>query len=173
MFTKADIEKYFNAEKTESLAIIIIGIVAIILALIFLFYLKTNWHKGFAMPFIIAGLLHLTAGYTVYKKCDEGRKRNVYAYDMNPGQLKNNELPRMEKMHINFSVFKFVEIAIFLLGIGLFFYFRYDADKAFWAGFGIALAIEAAITFGFNFIGDKSAKQYTNGLQSFVEKIRQ
>jgi len=75
MFTKADIEKYFISEKSASFAIVIIGVVAIVLALVFFFYLKTNWYKGVAIPFIIIGLLHVTAGYTVYKSCDEGRKK--------------------------------------------------------------------------------------------------
>jgi len=168
MFTKADIEKYFIAEKSASFAFVIIGVVAIVLALVFFFYLKTNWYKGVAIPFIIIGLLHVTAAYTVYKNCDEGRKKNVYAYDMNPDQLKNNELPRMEKVRNNFKIFKALEVALLLLGINLFFYFRHNADNTFWAGFGVALAIEAAITFGFDFTGDKNATKYTNGLQSFI-----
>ena len=36
MFTKTDIEKYFNAEKNESLLFIILGIIAIVLALVFI-----------------------------------------------------------------------------------------------------------------------------------------
>lgn len=102
MFTKADIEKYFNAEKSESLLFIIIGIAAVGLALLFYFYLKSNWHKGFAIPLLVIGLLHVIAGTTVYKRCDEDRKRNVYAYDMNPGELKDKELPRMKKVNRNF-----------------------------------------------------------------------
>jgi len=89
---------------------------------------------------------------------------------MNPDQLKNNELSRMEKVRNNLKFFKALEVVSLLLGIGLFFYFRHNADNTFWAGFGVALVIEAAITFGFNFIGDKNAAQYTTGLQSFIEK---
>lgn len=40
MFTKAVIEKYFNAEKQESLLFIILGVAAIIAGLFFLFVLK-------------------------------------------------------------------------------------------------------------------------------------
>ena len=42
MFTTADKEKYFNAEKQESLLFVIIGIAAIITAIIFLFFIKTT-----------------------------------------------------------------------------------------------------------------------------------
>jgi hypothetical protein len=172
MFTKADIERYFNAEKNESLLFIIIGITAILLAFVFFFYLKTNWHKGFAIPLLIVGLLHFVVGYTVYKRSDEDRKRNVYAYDMNPGELRNNEIPRMEKVNKNFAVYRYIEITLLLLGIGLFFYFRQNTDKSFWVGMGIALAIEAAISLGADFFAEKRAVVYTNGVQSYLDQLK-
>jgi hypothetical protein len=172
MFTKADIEKYFNAEKNESLLFIIIGIAAILLALIFFFYLKTNWHKGFAIPFVIVGLMQLTIGFTVYKRCDAERKRNVYAYDMNPGELKTNEIPRMQKVNTNFVIYRFTEIALLLAGAGIFFYFRNHTEKSFWVGLGMALAIEAAISLGADFIAEKRAHQYTTGLQTYLDQLK-
>lgn len=172
MFTKADIEKYFDAEKSESLLFIIIGITAILLALIFFFYLKTNWHKGFAIPFLVVGLMHLTVGLTVYKRCDADRKRNVYAYDMNPGDLKTNEIPRMQKVNANFVIYRFTEIALLLAGAGIFFYFRNYTEKSFWAGLGMALAIEAAISLGADFIAEKRAHQYTTGLQTYLDQLK-
>jgi drug/metabolite transporter (DMT)-like permease len=172
MFTKADIEKYFNAEKSESLLFIVIGITAILLALIFFLYLKTNWHKGFAIPFLIVGLMHLAVGYTVYKRCDADRKRNVYAYDMTPGDFKTSEIPRMEKVKSNFVVYRFTEIALLLAGAALFFYFRNNTGKSFWAGFGMALAIEAAISLGADFIAEKRAHQYITGIQTYLDQLK-
>ena len=48
MLTKADIEKYFIAEKHESLVFLVIGIAVIILALIFYFTAKTQIYRGAA-----------------------------------------------------------------------------------------------------------------------------
>ena len=42
MFTNVEIEKYFNAEKTESFLFSGIGIVGIVLALLFFFYFKNS-----------------------------------------------------------------------------------------------------------------------------------
>jgi succinate dehydrogenase hydrophobic anchor subunit len=170
MFTKADIEKYFNAEKNESLLFIIAGITAIVLALLFFFYLKTNWHKGFAVPFLIIGLLQLVVGYTVYNRSDEDRKRNVYAYDMNPGELKEKELPRMQVVMKNFIIYRYTEIALALIGIGLLFYFKDNPDKIFWKGFGIALTILALLTLSADFFAEKRGSLYTEGIKSFVNK---
>ena len=55
MLTKADIEKYFIAEKQESLVFLVIGIAAILLALIFYFAVKTQVFRGAAMPLLVLG----------------------------------------------------------------------------------------------------------------------
>ena len=68
MFSKTDIEKYFLAEKQESLLFIVIGIIGIILAVVFFFGLKTNFYKGAAVPLLTIGLLMGVAGYTVYAR---------------------------------------------------------------------------------------------------------
>ena len=88
MFNKADIEKYFNAEKGESFIFMAIGIIGIIAAIIFFFVLKTNFYKGAAVPLVLVGLLLGVVGFTVYRSSDKQRVDNVYAYDMNPGALK-------------------------------------------------------------------------------------
>ena len=50
MLSKADIEKYFIAEKQESLVFLVIGMAAILLALIFYFTVKTQVYRGAAIP---------------------------------------------------------------------------------------------------------------------------
>ncbi len=93
MFSKTDIEKYFIAEKQESILFLLIGIAAVAVSLIFFFALKTGFYKGAAIPLVVVGLLGIV-GYSVYKRSDGNRIRNVYAHDMNPSELKQKELPR-------------------------------------------------------------------------------
>ena len=62
MLTKADIEKYFMAEKHESLLFLVVGLAAILLALIFYFSIKTPIYRGAAIPLIIFGLIQAIAG---------------------------------------------------------------------------------------------------------------
>ena len=64
MFTKADIEKYFVAEKHESLLFLIVGLAAVLLALIFYFGVKTQIGRGAAIPLLIFGLIQAAVGYT-------------------------------------------------------------------------------------------------------------
>lgn len=171
MFTKTDIEKYFTAEKSESMLFIIMGAAAIIIALVFFFFLKTNWYRGAAIPFLLVGIMHLLVGYTVFKRSDADRLQNVYAYDMDPSSLKTKEIPRMEKVNKNFVLYRYAEIILLLAGIGLFFYFRNDSTKTFWVGLGLALAIEAAVSLGADYFAESRAKVYTNGLKAFTEKF--
>ena len=116
MFTKTDIEKYFNAEKRESWLFMAIGIAGIITAIVFFFFLKTNFCKGAAIPLLLVGLLLGVVGYSVYQRSDEDRKRNVYAYDMNPAELKEKELPRMKTVMKNFVLYRWVEIVLLIIG---------------------------------------------------------
>ena len=170
MFSKQDIEKYFLAEKQLGLLFIIIGAVAIVLAIVFFFLLKTSFYKGAAMPLLVIGLIQLIAGANVYKRSDNDRIRNVYAYDMNPGQLKNEELPRMKTVVRNFAVAKWTEIGLAAAGLILVFYYRSNADKAFWYGLGLTLTILVLITYMADYQAEKRAEQYMKGIESFIEK---
>jgi hypothetical protein len=171
MFTKADIEKYFNAEKSESLLFLIIGIAAIIAAVTCYFFLKTNFYKGMAVPFITIGLLLGIVGYTVYARSDNDRIRNAYAYDMNPSELKNKEIPRMEKVIKNFVLYRYTEIILALTGIILFVYYKTDSEKTFWKGLGLSLALMALVALAADYFAEKRARQYADGLKNWIENI--
>lgn len=170
MFTTSDIEKYFNGEKQESLLFIAIGVAGIITAIIFFFVCKTNFYKGAAIPLLLIGLLLGIVGFSVYKRSDNDRIKNVYAYGMNPSGLKHNEIPRMTTVMKNFVVYRYIEIALCLLGIILFFYFKDNADKLFWKGFGLTLAIMALLALTADYFAEKRGALYFTGLQSFAEQ---
>lgn len=170
MFNKADIEKYFVAEKQESLLFLCIGIAALILAVIFFFALKTAFYKGAALPLLLIGIIQIIVGYTVYTRSDSDRTRNVYAYDMNPGEFKIKEMPRMQAVNKNFAIYRYVEIALALTGLALIFIFKSNTEKTFWVGVGLTLAIQSLIMLGADFFAEKRAHIYTSGIESFIQK---
>ena len=170
MLSKADIEKYFIAEKQESLVFLVIGMTAMLIALIFYFATKTQVYKGAALPLLILGLVQAIAGYTVYVKSDDQRVSQVYAYDMNPDQLKTVELTRMRKVKTNFQIYRWIEIGVFFLGLVLIILFRNQEMKSFWLGFGITVTLMAAELFTADFIAEKRAIQYTTLLEEFNRK---
>ena len=89
---------------------------------------------------------------------------------MNPNQLKNEELPRIKKVLNNFVIIKWAEMALVVTGLILIFYYRGNAEKIFWYGFGLALTIQVLILFIGDIAAEKRAKLYTTGLETFVNK---
>ena len=165
MLTKTDIEKYFIAEKQESLLFLGIGIAAIIIALLGVFVWKTQFWKGASIPFILIAVLQIIAGFTVYNRSDADRIRVVYALTMNPDDLKEKELPRMETVNKNFVIYRYVEIALLLVGVVLIALYKNNIDKQFIYGIAVALAIQAALMLGADFFAEKRALIYTAQLK--------
>lgn len=170
MFSKTDIEQYFSAEKQGSLFFIFVGIVAIIAAVILYFVLKTPFFKGAAIPMIVVGLIAGGIGLTIYKRSDNDRIRNVYAYDLNPDELKQKEYPRMQKVMQSFRVILIAEVVILIAAVFLFFYFRNNVAQQFWSGIGAGLFIMAIAALVLDIAAERRAAVYTKGLATFVAK---
>jgi len=88
---------------------------------------------------------------------------------MNPGQLKNNEFPRMQKVMKNFVVYRTVQIALLVLGVGLIFLYRDLPEKSFLYGIGITLTIQSVLMFTADFFAAKRAGYYTTEIENFIE----
>ncbi|MBC7651846.1 MAG: hypothetical protein H7101_08860 [Deinococcales bacterium] len=176
MLTKNDIEKYFIAEKQESLLFIILGLVAIVLAALFLFVYKSQFFKGAATPLIIIGLIQVVVGYTVYNKSDADRMRMVYAYDMNPTNIKTVEIPRMQKVNNNFVIYKWIEIGLLVTGLLVVLYHQFSDSgltknsntNVFIYGLAFALSVLIVIMLTADFFAKKRAIIYSKQLESFV-----
>ena len=166
------IYKYFIAEKQESLIFLIIGIVAILLAVIFWFFIKTNpsFFKGTAIPLLAIGIIQCVVGYSVYARTDKQKADIAYNVGVEPASfVKQHELPRMKAVMKNFIIYRWVEIAFILTGIFLIFLFRTNPDRTFWYGLGITLAIQAVLMLGADYFAEKRGAVYTKELQKLVE----
>ena len=60
------IHTYFTEERIESLFFIIIGSIAIALALIFLGIIKYSFFKGLAFPLLFIGIIQIIIGFNIY-----------------------------------------------------------------------------------------------------------
>ncbi|MBK9484183.1 MAG: hypothetical protein IPO01_02860 [Chitinophagaceae bacterium] len=174
MFEQRDfsfIYRYFTAEKQESLLFLIVGIIAVILAVVFWFFIKSNpnFFKGAAIPLLAIGLIQMVVGYSVYSRTDKQKADIAYNIGMEPvSYVKQTELPRMKTVMKNFVIYRWVEIAFIITGLVLIFLFRSNADKTFWYGFGIALAIQAVIMLGADYFAEQRGKVYTNELNKIT-----
>jgi magnesium-transporting ATPase (P-type) len=174
MFEQKDfsfIYKYFIAEKQESLLFLIVGAVAIILSIIFWFFIKTNpvFFKGLAIPLLAIGLIQTVVGYTVYNRSDKQKMDVAYNIGIEPaGYIKQTEIPRMENVMKNFVIYRWIEIAFIVTGLILIFLFRSNPDKTFWYGLGMALAIQATIMLGVDYFAEQRGEVYTNELRKII-----
>jgi len=170
MFTKTDIERYFIAEKQESLLFVIIGITALLFGLAGIFIWKTQAWKGAAIPLMAIALIQVVVGYTVYARSDQQRVDAVYAFDMNPSKLRNEELPRMQTVIRNFVIYRWVELALLATGLILYFISQGYTGKQFLLGVGLGLAIQATLMLAADYFAERRAKIYHDGLRSHLEK---
>lgn len=174
MFEQRDfsfIYRYFTAEKQESLLFLIVGIIAVMLAVVFWFFVKSNpnFFKGAAIPLLAIGLIQIVVGYSVYSRTDKQKTDIAYNIGMEPvNYVKQTELPRMKTVMKNFVIYRWVEIAFIITGLVLIFLFRSNPGKSFWYGFGIALAIQALIMLGADYFAEQRGKVYTNELNKIT-----
>lgn len=168
MLTKAGIEKYFIAEKNESLVFIVIGVLAILAAMYFIFIQKTAFAKGIAIPLIAIAFIEITVGWTVFRRSDKDRIDMVYALDMNPGILRTEEIPRMQKVLDNFRIYRWVEISLAITGLLLILFCRTKTEWSFWYGIGVGLAIQALLMLVADFFAEKRAWLYFESLNRLI-----
>lgn len=170
MLNKSAIEQYFLAEKNAGLLFLIVGLMSIALAIVFYFFLKTEFYKGAAYVLIVTGLVQAGVGYSVYSLSDKQRIDNVYAFDMNPDKLKTVEIPRMQKALSGIKLFLGIELVLLVAGIVLFIKNKspHDGMYSLWTGVGIALIIQALLLAGADYFAYKRAKTYFDGLSTFT-----
>jgi hypothetical protein len=160
--------KYFNGEKAESYIFILIGVIALAMALYFIFVLKTAFWKGVAIPFIIVASLEFIVGYTIVTRSPKDIIRVETFIQKEPLSIKTLEIPRMEKVMSNFVVFRYAEIALIILGIALMYS---SMNDTFWRGIGLGLFIQASIVLCLDFFAERRGHTYLEHLKEFVEKI--
>ena len=175
MFEQRDfnfIYKYFIAEKQESLLFLIVGIAAIMLAIIFFIFIRSNplFYKGAAIPLLAIGIVQCVVGFTVYSRSNKQMNEVAYNIGMEPvSYTRTQELPRMETVMKNFVIYRWVEIAFILIGVVLIFLFRANPDRSFWYGLGITLAIQAFLMLGADFFAERRGGVYTEELENLVK----
>ena len=86
------IQTYFQAEKSESLLFISIGILALIAGIAFLIR-GTSFLKGAAWPLMGVALIQVVVGSAVYFRTDKQVAELQAMYASNPDAYKAQELP--------------------------------------------------------------------------------
>ncbi len=159
--------KYFSGEKIESYLFMTIGVIAFAMALYFFFVLKTTFWKGVAIPFILVAFMEFVVGFTIVTRSSKDVIRVKTYMKKEPEKIQTNEMPRMEKVLSNFVIYRYVEIALIILGIVLMYS---SMNDTFWRGVGLGLFIQASIVLSLDFFAERRGHNYMVYLQEFIEK---
>jgi hypothetical protein len=163
-----NIVKYFNGEKAESYIFIIMGFIALAMALYFILVLKTSFWKGVAVPFVMVAFLECIVGFTIVRRSPKDIERVETFIKSQPSNIKNIEIPRMKKVMGNFVFFRYTEIALIVLGIVLMYS---SMNDTFWRGLGLGLFIQASIVLILDFFAERRGYVYLEYLNELAEKI--
>lgn len=153
---------YFTGEKQESLLFIAVGLLAVVVAV----WLFMNGHrlKAMAFPLVAIAAIQWIVGGTVYFRTDDQlstlSKQSVEA----PAEFKAAETKRMEVVMKNFTLYKWIEVALLLVGMGLILFLqKYD-----WAaGVGAGLVLQSAFMLCLDMFAEARGQDYLVALQSF------
>lgn len=154
---------YFTEEKIESLFFIIVGVMTISLAFIFWFIIKYSFYTGSAFPFLLIGLIQLIVGTTVYIRSPKDIVKVEHIIKHEPQKIQTEELPRMETVMKSFTIYKWIEITLILIGVVLFMSF-YNSSQTFWKGLGLGLIIQASIMLTLDIVAEKRGRTYIQHL---------
>jgi uncharacterized membrane protein len=155
------IEKYFNAEKYESVLFVLVGLVAIACASYFLLKLKQPFYTGLSYALIAIALIQLIVGITVWLRSPKDIVRvNTMLINQNE-KIKSEEIPRMQQVLKNFKRYEYVEIACVFIGLILMVFLK---ENLFLKGLGLGLIIQALFMFGLDFFAKARGEDYLDYL---------
>jgi hypothetical protein len=157
------VSKYFNAEKSESLLFVVVGIVALLLSAYFLVKMKQPFYNGMAYPFIVVALIQLTVGSSVYFRSPLDIARVNQMMQTETAKIQTEEIPRMEIVMKKFVLYRWVEIALVIVGIALCLYFQ---PMTLWKGIGLGLAIQSSFMLLLDYFAESRGKVYLDYLQT-------
>lgn len=165
MFSKSEIEKYFMAEKSAAMWLMIIATVLFIASLVFWIIQKNDISKGAFFPLVLLLIVAFASQYAPYKQSDSLRKTMVYAFDMNPPKLKQDEAPRLEKLKKQISLRLIIELVFLVAGAVLIFLYYNKSGTALMLGLGTGMIVAALVALTFDYLSSLRVLHYLEGIR--------
>lgn len=156
------IHDYFQAERNESLIFMIIGATAIVSGFYFLLVINSKFYNGLSWPLIFIAVIQIFVGTIIYFRSPTDLKRVTTFAQNSPKNIRNLEIPRMEKVMTQFKLYRYIEMGLIVLGLVL---FLIASPTGFWKGVGLGIIIQA----GLMLIADSFAE---NRGQHYLEYLK-
>jgi len=159
------LEKYFYAEKYESALFVLVGIIAIAFAAYFLIKIKQPFYNGLAYPLIAVAFIQIVVGSSVYLRSTKDIMRVTEMMHTNSSKIQTQEIPRMNVVMKNFTLYRWVEIVVIISGMIVFLYFQ---SSTFYKGFGLGLFIQAGFLLLLDYFAKRRGAIYLEYLQTLI-----
>jgi len=156
------IDRYFAAEKSESLLFLIVGVVALCLAGVL--FRHQGAPRGAAYPLAAVALIQIVVGGTVYFRTDGQVGALRQQLDADPGAFRAVEEARMRVVTRNFRMYKALEIVLIAVGIAL--ASRRGGDVAY--GVGLGLFGQASLMLALDLVAERRAALYLDGVRGLA-----
>lgn len=157
------ITHYFNAEKFESLFFIGIGMIAILIGVLLVMYVKTPFSRGISIPLIVLAAVQVIVGATVYVRSPKDIVRVESIIKLEKSKLNTEEIPRMKTVMKNFKIYRYLEICFMVVGLLLMFVWN---DSSFMQGIGVGLFMQSALMLSLDFFAERRGEEYLHYLLS-------
>lgn len=158
-----ELTRYFLAEKYESLLFVIVGVAAIAVSI----WLLVNNHifKSISYPLVAVGLIQIIVGGTVYMRSDNQIATLSAQVVAAPEAYKADEIRRMDVVNKNFGTYKIIEVALFLVGVALVYFFpRNDT----WYFIGAGLIIQSSFMLALDLFAEHRAYLYVDCINKYI-----
>jgi hypothetical protein len=159
-----NIVKYFNGEKAQCSIGLLVAIVFIFVSAYFLWQ-QQPLLKGVAyVTLLVSVLLGSICAGVVWRTPKDIARVGAF-YQSAPEKMRNEELPRMEKVMSSFSMIKKVEIVLVLAGLLLFVFFgKNDLVR----GIALGLLVQGSLAYLFDHLAEARGKIYVDFLKTYL-----
>jgi hypothetical protein len=157
------IQKYFNAEKSESLLFMAFGLFFMLFSIYCYAILKDNFWNGLAIPLLFFSVIQMVIGSTIYYRSPKDKLKVENMLNNEPQKIQLEEIPRMKIVVKNFIYYRYFEIVMIAIGIVLMFSFN---DYTFWKGLGMGLFVQCLLLLLLDFFAEKRGLSYLKYLQN-------
>lgn len=165
------VQDYFNAERFESVFFIGVGVIAMAISVYFIFVMKKPFFYGMAISLIFVGLIQLVVGTTIFLRSPKDIIRVENTLKTQTTLIQTEEIPRMKTVMKSFVTYRYVEIALAILGLVLYVFFSTQTfSSSLIKGLGLGLTIQAILMLGLDFFAEKRGQEYLETLIQLEKK---
>lgn len=161
---KQQVEIYFQGEQAESMLFVVIGALAIVIAIWVFFSRKKAFYRGMAIPLVIVGIIQASVGATVWNRTPSDIANiNVWLIKDHV-RARTVEIPRMQAVMRSFVVYRYAEIFLMIAGLAI---ILMQKEANFLKGFGAGLFAQATILLIADFFAERRGAIYLQQLIDF------